>query len=318
MKCPNCKATIEDNSKFCDYCGKEIVENRNTIIKKDEISEEEFQRAFLDKDYNNFQKKFNVYALIFGGPYLYYRKQYIMGSIFILIAVLSMIVTPYLAIVMHVLLSVTFNQEYLLFTNRKTREVKIKNIDKSKEEILSICTEQGKPSILLGLSSIVLIAILIIIVLNIGGTNLKGNRGKTIVKVSDKQIKELLFEVPKEFKSSNYNTETYRAYTYNQDNNYCRIKIETKKKTDKYSTIDLFIASNIYTKNSSNVSNIENTTINSNMWKKLNVENKAKTVTYYVTDYNNSYYIVSYDNYNNNEYCLNEYNVFLNTLNFKK
>ena len=318
MKCPNCKATIDDYSKYCDYCGKEIIENRNTIIKKDEISEEEFQRAFLDNHYNNFQKKFNIYALILGGPYLFYRKQYIIGSIFILIAVLSMIVTPFLAIIMHILLSVTFNQEYLTFTNRKTREIKIKNIDKTKEEILNICKEKGKPSLLLGLSSIVLILLLIVLILNIGGTNIKGNRGKTIVKVSDKQINNLLFEVPKTFKSSNYNTETYRSYTYNNDNNYCRIKIETKKKTEKNQNIDLFITNNIYTKNSSNVSNPENITINNNMWKKLNVENKAKTVIYYITEYKNIYYIISNDNYNNNEYCLNEYNKFIKTLNFTK
>lgn len=318
MKCPNCKATIEDNSKFCDYCGKEIIENRNVIIKKEEISEDELQKAFLDKDYNNFQKKFNVYALIFGGPYLFYRKQYVIGTIFILISVLSMIVTPYLTIIMHILLSVTFNQEYLSFTNRKTREIKIKNINKSKEEILSICTEEGKPSMLISLASIILILVLIILILKVGGTNLKDSRGQTIVKVSDRQINKLLFEVPKEFKSSNYNTETYRAYTYNQNNNYCRIKIETKKKTEKYPSIDSFITGNIYTKNSSNVSKTENTTINNSMWKKLNVENKAKTVTYYVTDYNSLYYIVSYDNYNNNEYCLNKYNEFMNTLNFTK
>ena len=36
MKCPKCKATIDDNSKFCDYCGTKLNENTNkptTIIK---------------------------------------------------------------------------------------------------------------------------------------------------------------------------------------------------------------------------------------------------------------------------------------------
>ena len=43
MKCPNCKATIDDNSKFCDYCGKKIDENTNKpSIKKDEITIEEY------------------------------------------------------------------------------------------------------------------------------------------------------------------------------------------------------------------------------------------------------------------------------------
>ena len=88
MKCPKCKATIEDNSKYCDYCGTEIKENKNnTTIKKEDITTEEYYKNYIGDNYYNFKNKFNIFAFIFGGLYIFYRKQYLFGTIFILIIV---------------------------------------------------------------------------------------------------------------------------------------------------------------------------------------------------------------------------------------
>ena len=92
MKCPHCKASIDDNSKFCDYCGTKIDENsEKPIIKKDEITEEEYQKYYIGDNYYKFRNRFNIFALLFGGPYLFYRKQFIFGTIFILINVVAIL-----------------------------------------------------------------------------------------------------------------------------------------------------------------------------------------------------------------------------------
>ena len=318
MKCPNCKATIDDNSKFCDYCGTKIIENINKpIVKKDDISEEEYLKNFIGDNYYNFKNKFNIYALILGGIYLFYRKQFIIGTIVIIISTITIFITPIIPIIIHIILGILFNQQYLNYVNRKSRHIKLKNINKSKEEILKICNEKGKPSYLFAMFSIILILVLIIIILNIGGTNLKGDKGKTIIKVSDNKINNLIYEVPNDFTSGNYNTNTYRSYTYNKDKTYCRIKIEVRKDTGEFSSTETFLSNTKYNTKTDIVSNPENITINKQLWKRIIVQNTAKTITYYATRYNHQYYIVSYDLYDNNTFCNEEYNTFMNSLNFR-
>ena len=318
MKCPNCKATIDDNSKYCDYCGTQIVENINKpIIKKDDISEEEYLKYYIGDNYYNFKNKFNIYALILGGIYLFYRKQYLLGTIYILISTITIFITPVIPIILHIILGIIFNRQYTNYVIRKSRQIKIKNINKSKEEILKLCSERGNTSLLSAMASIIIILVLIIIILNIGGTNLKGDKGKTIIKVSDNKINNLIFEVPEEFTSGNYNTNTYRSYTYNKDKNYCRIKIEVKKDTGEYKSIENFLSNTAFSTKTDTVSIPENISINKQLWKRLEVKNTAKTITYYATKYNDLYYVISYDLYNNNSICNEQYNTFMNSLNFR-
>ena len=317
MKCPNCKAELDDNSKYCDYCGKIIEENINKSVIKDEITNEECRKYFIGNNYNHFNNKFNIYAFILGSTYIFYRKQYIFGTIFILITTTSIIFNPYIVIIFHLLLGITFNQQYNISINKKINKIKMNNHNKSKEEILTICNEKGNTSFLSAVFSIIIILVLIIIILNIGGTDLKGNKGRTIIKVSDKKIGTLLFEVPKGFKSGNYNTTTYRSYTYNMNNNYCRIKIETREDNGEYSSIDNFLSNSIYTTKTDKITEIENITINKQLWKRKSVGNSKKIISYYATKSNDLYYLISYDLYNNNQFCNEEYNTFMNSLNFR-
>ena len=314
IKCPNCKAEIEENSKFCEHCGKQI-HNNNTTIKKDEIAEEEYQKYYIGKNYNNFKNKFNIFAFIFGGLYLFYRKQYLFGTIFIIISVSTVFINPFIAIILHLLLGIVYNQQYIKYVNKKTREIKINNINKPKEYILKICKIKGQPSIVSSVGSVVLILVLIVLILNIGGTNLKGSKGKTIVKVSNNKISNLLFEIPEDFKSSNYNTDYRRAYTYDEDKKYCRIIIETKE-DNNYQSINEFISNNIFITDTDVVTNPEDIKINEQSWKRINVENKIKRVTYYSIKYNDLYYVVSYETYFNKPNCNEKYNSFMNSLTF--
>lgn len=316
MKCPNCKATIDDNSKFCDYCGKEI-KNEQPTIKKEEITKEEYHKNFIGDNYYTFKNKFNIAAFILGGLYLFYRKQYIFGTIFIIITVLTIFITPLIAIIFHLLLGIAYNNQYISYVNKKTNEIKIKNINKPKEEILAICKEKGGTSIISSVGSIILILLLIIIILNVGGTNIKTDKGKTLVKVSNNKISSMIFEVPKGFESSNYNTDTYRAYTYNKAGNYCRIKIQTTKKNNKYSSVEGFLSNTVFTNKTDIVTTPENVNINKQLWKRISVSNARKTTTYYATEYNKIYYVVSYELYNKNEFCNQEYNTFMNSLNYR-
>ena len=318
MKCPKCKETIEDNSKYCDYCGTEIKENKNnTTIKKEDITTEEYYKNYIGDNYYNFKNKFNIFAFIFGGLYIFYRKQYLFGTIFILIIVSSIIFSPVIAFILHLLLGITFNQNYLRYSNKKARQIKMNNLNKSKEEILRMCNEKGGTSFLSAMFSIIIVLVLIIIILNIGGTNLKGSKGRTIIKVSNNKINNLIYEVPKEFTPGNYNTDTYRSYSYNENKNYCRIKMETRKDTGEFASTDSFITNSIFSNKTDTVTTPENVTINKQLWKRVIVKNTAKSITYYATKYNDLYYIISYDLYNNNTICNEKYNTFMNTLNFR-
>lgn len=318
MKCPHCKAEIEDTSKFCDYCGTKIEENINKpIIKKDEITEEEYQKNYIGDNYYNFKNKLNIFALILGGIYAFYRKQYLLGTIFILITTTSIFINPLITILLHIILGLIYNQQYIKYVNRKSRLIKMKNLNKSKEEILKICNIKGKTSILSAMFSIILILLIVIIILNIGGTNLKGSQGKTIIKVSDNKINNLIYEVPDSFTSGNYNTNNYRSYTYNKDKHYCRIIIETRKDTKEFSSVETFITNTVFTTKTDKVTTPENITINKQLWKRITINNSAKEITYYATKYGDIYYMISYDLYNDDSICNSEYNNFLNTLNFR-
>ena len=318
MKCPNCKAQIEDNSKFCDFCGKEITENKNKVVKKDKITEEEYQKFYIGDNYYKFKNKFNLFAFLFGGIYAFYRKQYILGTIFIIIELITSIFTPFIILFLHLILGLAYNNQYISHVNKRISNIKIKYNSKSKEEILSICAKEGNPSMLSAVAAVVLILIAIVIILNVGGTSIKGSKGKTIVKVSDNKIGQMIYEVPEGFKSGNYNTDNYRAYTYNENTNYCRIKIETRKDNNKYSSTEAFLSDILFSTQTDTVTQPENVTINKELWKRVNVSNSKKTVTYYAIKYNDTYYMVLYELYNNNEFCNNEYNTFMNSLNFRE
>ena len=89
MKCPKCKATIDNDSKYCTYCG--VLINKDNIEKKENITKEKLLDAFISNNNEEIKEKsFSLPQVLLGTIYLLYRKMYL----YALISIINLNVFP--------------------------------------------------------------------------------------------------------------------------------------------------------------------------------------------------------------------------------
>lgn len=114
------------------------------------MSEDSYRLAFIGPNKESIIKSsFSVPALIFGPLYLVYRKMIGMGILLEIIilflqANLGNDIATYLQIFIHIILAFKFRTIYLNFVNKKVKEIKNNNQNKTTTEIAYECSQKGK------------------------------------------------------------------------------------------------------------------------------------------------------------------------------
>ena len=114
-----------------------------------EKEEEELLKAFIGKNYDKIKKKSFSFACFFFGPfYLFYRKIYSLGLIFIILSSVLYPLTPMIAtfilFALQFLLAFFIKKIYLNRSNQKIME--IKQEVEGKEARLKLCSQRGGTS----------------------------------------------------------------------------------------------------------------------------------------------------------------------------
>ena len=86
MNCPYCGENVTVNQAFCPKCGNRLIDH---VITTDyQISDNSELLMYIDKNANKIMKRtFSIPSFFLGMYYYLYRKMYLLGLLFLLIAI---------------------------------------------------------------------------------------------------------------------------------------------------------------------------------------------------------------------------------------
>lgn len=281
---------------------------------------------------------FSWCAFFFGPLYFMYRKMVGLGiAILLLETVIASLSIPLsvcllIDVIISVSLGLLFKKLYVKHVEKETEKIKNSNATKTDEEIITLCTKKGKPSVGMVALGILLSMILLFIVSAIN-PNSTFSRTMEIINSNDKKLKNLQesldvsgnieFELPKGFEKSSISTEMLPVYDYEKDNSSCTLMMATYAQNEG-ETAKSFIE-NISLTPGESMGSITTQTINGVEWSKVQVTgqpiygNTAIYEYYYVVTKNNKIYKVSYSIYRDeNGSCANAQEEIVNSLKIKR
>ena len=249
-------------------------------------NEEEYLEAYIGNNYKKVKKEyFSIPSLILGPINLLYRKIYVPGIL--LLAIISIAyycnsnIGFLLNMIVNLFLSFKFNKMYYESANRRIDEIIISNPDKTKEELLDMCRQKGKPFIVL----VVFILLFIIVLISILPYLIKQEDNEEKEDLNN-QVLELTYSIPKGSKKGIYDTNNYKTYHYNKNDIDCFFIIEAKEGSNLENYAKTFYEEN---------SKKEEQTIHNNKW--LIIKNNDRN--HYIIKYNNNLYHVSFQTQDN-------------------
>jgi len=188
MNCPKCNSTIESGAVFCDTCGSRLIftitdtgvsvqasdnqvnSNQNDInndyqansTNNEQISihnqqnininveEIDLVNAYIGKNADKLKNGFSFCTLFFGVLYVFYRKMWGLGFIWILLNIcLSLFFPklPFLGFVLNIIISFCFKSLYLNYVSNKVSKIKMEYSRYSKSDLIYICSKKGGTTI---------------------------------------------------------------------------------------------------------------------------------------------------------------------------
>lgn len=309
MECPKCKATIDDDSKYCTYCGILINNNKESKVDKEK---EKLLDAYIGNNSDQIKEKsFSLPTFLLGEFYFAYRKMYLLAFLSFITLIICLFLGSYIAlglVIRNTIFAFFFNKLYCNYANHK-----IDKLDKSlsEEEKIALCKKKGGTSILsICIVSVPLfLAFLFFFILYIAV--LTADKGYII---NDKpELYDLTYKIPKNFESSKYNNYDSKYYSYMTENyNQCTFSI-TQALSNNFLTTEEYIKA-ITNLNENN--DIKEVKINNYTWSGTIISHDNTQTYYYATKYKDHYYSLKFDSYNDDE-CINYYKEVANSLKFK-
>ncbi len=171
MNCPYCGENVTVNQVFCPKCGNRLIDH---VITTDyQISDNSELLMYIDKNANKIMKRtFSIPSFFLGMYYYLYRKMYLLGLLFLLIAIGFTIGSYFipdnmsiyffigystLMFILNIVVSITFNRLYVNHANRKINSIKKRNPKITKFELEERIRYSGGTNILAPLLAILLI-----------------------------------------------------------------------------------------------------------------------------------------------------------------
>lgn len=299
-----------DYSKF-DYINKP----------NDSEGEDKYIKAYIGQNYKSIKTmRFSIPAFLFGPIYLLYRKVWkyaifiiiisLAGTIFLSDSTFEIIDT-----IINIILAFKFKDIYLKQAEEKVENIKQQNLDKTTNELLSICQKKGgiswKEPIIAIIASTLFTTIILGSFINDNNSNNNYN-----------YIEELSYSLPIGFEEL-YITENYKNYNYTTKNQTtCHITLNySPVSTYMYDEISYLEKTLIEGNNNQTISKIQNITLNNNLWKYKQLTSASLEETSYAIKHQDKIYVVRTYNYRyndkQNDECKLKYNEFLETLDFE-
>lgn len=298
-------------------------------------SDEDYQKGYIGPNYEMIKNnKFSLPAFAFGSLYLFYRKLWLYAIILILINIFSLGYldsnTVYIVnLTISICLGIKFNSFYLNYTQKKVDEIKISNPDKTSTELLDVCKKKGgtlQVSTLIGITLAIFFATIIIILIAMSYEYYESNpTTKPTFEENGatneyNKLENMTYKQPMNTRASEYNNNSYHYYnTLPSANTDCSFTLSTNKYTNLYKTPDEYINKNVFKDSTSKELINTTTTINNIAWRYLSIESDSRTENYYVTNFNNSLYIIEIRAYGDSKVstCKNAENDLLNSISFE-
>ncbi len=156
--CSNCGAKVKPGASFCRSCGANLpLEENNNLNSKIFASnnDDTLIDAYIGKNSDEIKvEKFSIYSFLFRSSYFVYRKMWLLFGIRLLLIILLIVLldlfdfgTPLdvfnIVVIFNIVVACNFRKIYLNHVKRKVKRIKLKNSDKSMEELKKICSKKG-------------------------------------------------------------------------------------------------------------------------------------------------------------------------------
>ncbi len=124
--------------------------------------DEELLKIFVGKNYESIkQQKFNPSAFFLTTPYLFYRKKYLWGFIYMVLSVVAELLITNSSMAICLLIGLFFNKYYLKDSIKKIEKIKTENMGSSPDTLKQIIATKGGTSLA---SAIILTLVLFFVI----------------------------------------------------------------------------------------------------------------------------------------------------------
>ncbi len=157
--CPNCGTSLQGGESFCGICGTKLSVGKNNIVQNqggyqnyENINNDDaFIDAYIGKNINIIKNNsFSTNVFFFGSIYIFYRKMWLLGFLWLVISIIIGLFIPFSSIIqlaINIVIALQFKKIYLNHVREKVKKIKSENPGKSKEELLMICSKKGGTTI---------------------------------------------------------------------------------------------------------------------------------------------------------------------------
>lgn len=306
--------------------------NINNVNQTKHITTDELVDIYIGPNVDKLKTNgFSFCTFFFGIMYVFYRKMWLLGIIWMALAVVtSMFLSSFqlvINIIFSLVMAIKFKGMYINHVREEVYKIKDLNTKKTDEEIAMICQSKGGTSVgLVILSIIIYFGFLIAMVLpamissikeqingffNMSGISIEFNE-------SSGTIGKLYMDIPEMFEESYYSTSDYKTYRLKKTDN-CSCYLNLMKSRSSLYAED----AKKYMEKLSNYSNhnsfgeIIKKDINSNTWYYTSfMTNYNKKYFYSILKDNFLYYIEFGISKDTDESCSNAYKNIIDSMRF--
>lgn len=323
MYCIRCGKKIEDQSKFCKYCGTKIDNTHEAQyqynLQYSDITEESLEKAYIGSNYEQIKnEKFSIPAFFLGFYYMLYRKMWLLAFLYFavtitvgILSIYNILYAPLLSLFLIIIVSINFNKIYIHTVSKRVDKIKKVNNQKTNQELVEICKKKGGVSVIAVVISIIMIILLsiVLMIIIISSISMKLHDFQTDKKNLGIKIQ---YQIPEGFQEQ-YNKTSYANYKYDDENNSCSFSIV---KYGNYSneSAEEYLKEHTYTTMNDQVSEIKSSVINNSEWKYLEIQKPYSKSFHYVNVVQSDIYKIEYIIYKDNKICSEGYNKFINSL----
>ncbi len=288
-----------------------IVNEQQIVNQQIPKEEDELLKGYIGDNFKKIYKRpFNIYALLLGEFYLFYRKMKLLGSLVFLVRFIMIILKfHWYTIIINILLSFTVNTIYVKSSKIKIKKLLKNKPDNNKEQLYNDFYNLGNASIhdavggvfICIVISIITIAITLLfnietiftsklsMIFTFTNTKYEG----TIEYNNNAKINDNFeYELPSEYETINNNDKLEAILKTNilSPDSECKITFSSAKGYTSSKRLANQMAK-YYEKN--NVDNIVIKSINDILWYKFSYDLSGKRYTY-ITELNGKVYIYEY------------------------
>ena len=288
----------------------------------------EILKNFIGENYEKITtRQFNIPGFFFGTLYMFYRKMYLYATIFLILNLIIYILlnNMYVGLLINILIALFVNKIYVSFANNKINKIKEK--EKSEEEIKKICKEQGGTSaigIFIGcIIELLLTGIYVAIAILVFGVNLLNFvNNQSQQDTNNVEENDYLFEddyVPGVYNGTliyedsiikdEFTIKVPSVFTDNSFENSYNFEYENEEETEEifkkcglsitaikdFNDSQDLISQMIQYHKDNNATSLKNETINNISWYSFTMKNDIGKYYYYATNKNNKVFLLTYE-----------------------